>query len=469
MNFILIFIVFFLSTNLNANLLNKLLTELKNHSPHLKELEYRLYSNNELNNIVQDKYSYEIFLDANYAKQDGGITGNFFLDNIENSTFTAGLRKKIPYGLSFELSHTLNNNSLTSNVLGFSNQTIYFPVTSFALKVDLLKNFLGSKDSLELDNSILKQEKNTISLAANIQNYYLNVLHIFLRTKALKDQIHVAKTLLNSSETLLKVVNRKFNIGATERRYKIFAESNKIQAQETLLASDRAYRLSLYNLNSISGVDLSNFLDQDIEYTYIKSILNKLASYNTNNFDIKLLSLENKITQNDLSYSKRNTLPDLSLISSYAFGGLGNTFSDSFNSFPNKASFIGLSFIWNIENIASKSIERSSLLYLESIKYSLINLNYGLDNELEALKVAVASYDAQLSLAREKFEKNKSRYELELKSFDLGRSTFTELIDAQRAAAISEAELNNIKYELLIAIINTTYKKGVLAMVFEVN
>jgi len=466
------FFIIFLSSfcfNINASIINKILTELKQNSPFFKDIEYKFYSSNELHKLVYAKYSYQAFLDANYSKQDGRITGNFFIDNSENSILNFGIKKSFPYGLNFEFNHTYNNNSLTSSVLGFSNQAIYFPVTSISLKADLLKNFIGSQDKLEINSSTLKQDRNNLSLSANINTFYLNVLVNFLKTKALKDQIHVAKTLLDSSNTLLKVINRKYSIGTTEKRNKIFAESNKIESEAALLSTNRAYVVSLYNLNSFSGIDLSSFFDEEIHYEYIKSTLNKLAFYNTNNLETKMLDLELKITENELKYNSRSTLPDLSLLTSYSFGGFSNKLSDSYNSFPNRASFIGFSLLWDIENTGPKLTENSSRLYLESIKQSLIYNNFSLDNELNALRETVVSYEAQLVYAKNKLDKNKIRYDLELKAFDLGRSSFTELIDAQRSLAYSEAELNNIKYELLISIINTAYKKGVLSELFEVE
>lgn len=458
-------LILFLVGFIFSETIDDLIIKVYQESPLLKEIATRTASFDESYKTVYGKYDFQFYSDLNYTDQDGGITGNFFMQNSKYTNFEFGLRKNFDYGISAELNHSLNRTEISSDIIGQKN--IYIPVVNASLKMDLLENFMGKLDSIVLDNVVLQSEKNFINQKITVEKYLLNVLANFLKTKAIKDQLEVAIILLSSTNDLLKVVKRKFKIGSAEKRNLLYAETNYQSSQETLISTKRQYTNSLYSLNSICGFDVSNFLELTINELYLQSTYENLSKSGINNLELESLKIETKLLKNDLTIRKNYLLPSLSMAGSYSFGGADETFSAAYDTFPNKGYFIGLNLIWDIHNTSAKHFQKSTELSLEAIGFNYKYLEYALDKDLKALKESINSYYEQKAITDVKYQNCVKRLDLELKAFELGRSSMTEVIDAQRALALSYAEKNNLRYELLISIYTTAYKKGVLTEIFN--
>lgn len=458
-------LVLFLFNLLYSQLIDDLVKKVIIESPLIKEIEKRTASYDESYKSVYGKFDLEFYADANYSNQDGGITGNFFMDNVKSSNLDFGFRKKFDYGLSAELNHSLNNTKITSSIIGQRNT--YLPVVNASLRLDLLKNFLGKLDSVDIESASLKSKKNILVRQVSIDKYLLDVLSNFLKTKAIKDQIEVAKILVSSTGDLFKVVNRKFKIGSAEKRNLLYAETNYQGSQENLLETQRLYYNSVSALNAICGIEVNDFLEPKIEENYLENLFSFIEKQTINNLELSSLNYDVKLTKNELIYRKNYLLPLLALQNIYSFGGANESISSAYDKFPNRGLFIGLNFVWDISNTSPKYLQRSSELYLEALNFNIMNMGFYLDKDLDALKNSIASYYEQKKIIDSKYLNSAKRLGLELSAFENGRSSITEVIDAQNSLALAYAEKNNIKYELLMNIYNTAYKKGILSETFS--
>lgn len=425
----------------------------------VRELHYAYLAGDETAKIPRGKFDTYFYADFAYSDQDGAIGGNFSVDNILSKSFEAGLKKYWQYGLDTKLSHKYSG--ITASMPYFpAPQSGSIPVTSLSVSVPVLNNFFGVNDRREMRIIELKLAESSDTYADSREQLIYNALKLFLNTRFLKEQIKVAETLSGSAEQLLSVMKRKKKFGSTEERHYLWAESNSIDGKRGVEEAARAYRELLNKLASFSGFDPEPYVIQDLPSGFIPSVIAKVRDLELKNRELAALENQLNIAKEEEDTALNNKLPKLLLNGSVSAGGIGDNFNSAYSRWSEQGYFVGVNFIWDIANTGPGYALSASRLYMDSLDARLTYKKLEIDKNVATALNNIDSYDRQLEISEKSFAKLKRRYSLEWSAFRLGRSSMSDVVDAQNAMALSGIETVKIKYAILESVYLLAWLKG---------
>lgn len=297
-------------------------------------------------------------------------------------------------------------------------------------------------------------------------------LDMVSEVKSVFFSILLAKQALAVYEEVYKNAVENFRI--TEMRYNVqkaseldytrakAAVSNAIPSVNESLSS---IALSLWQLKAVIGLDLETDIDiignlDDYAEIMFRSIHENEDATPENNSSLRQLAIQAEELANMVKLQEAAYLPTLALSFSYSLNAMTNDFKFSeYNWSP--YSFVGLS----LQIPIFSGGKRQSNVKQAKIQYDEVKLQE--ENAERQLKIAIRQYLNQMetqmnsfSAAEDAMKTAQKAYDIASKSYSIGRSTLTDLNDAQ--LALTQAELSRCQtvYNFMIAKTNLEQTLG---------
>lgn len=255
------------------------------------------------------------------------------------------------------------------------------------------------------------------------------------------------------------------NFGQTERRYNvqkaseleyIRAKANVASAIPNVVSSESQIILALWQLKALMGVDLDMNIDvagalADYTAEMMREINEGSEDDLSGNTTLRQLAIQAEQLAQTVQMQKYAYIPTLSANFSYSMNAMTNDFK--FSQFKwSPYSYVGLSL--NIPIFSG--MKRYNDVRQAKVQQSELGLQR-LDTERQ-LKIAIRQYVTTMETnmksyysALDAVELAQKSYDISAKSYNVGKSTLTDLNDAQLVLTQSELSKSQAVYNYLVA------------------
>ena len=255
------------------------------------------------------------------------------------------------------------------------------------------------------------------------------------------------------------------NFQQTEKRYNVDkvseleyqrAKSTVQNAIPNVYDAENAVVLGLWQLKAVMGIDLDEDIDvagslMDYSLTMFRDIHENDGVSLENNSSLRQLAIQAEELANTVKMQQYASLPSLALSFSYSINAMTNDFVfKEFNWSPYSAAGLSLSIPIFAGGRRSNAVKQARNQHEQLLLQT--------ENTERQLRVAIRQYLNQMETAMKNFdaagagvETARKAYDIAAKSYNLGRSTITELNDAQLALTQSLLAQSQAVYNFVIA------------------
>ena len=280
-----------------------------------------------------------------------------------------------------------------------------------------------------------------------------------------KEAFNVYKEVYENALDNFQQTEKRYNVDkASELEYQR-AKSTVQNAIPNVYDAENAVVLGLWQLKAVMGIDLDEDIDvagslMDYSRTMFRDIHENDDVTLENNSSLRQLAIQAEELANTIKMQKYASLPSLALSFSYSLNAMTNDFVfKEYNWSPYSA--VGLSLSIPIfaggrrSNAVKQAVNQRDQLLLQT------------ENTERQLKVAIRQYLNQMETAMKNYdaagsgvETARKAYDIAAKSYNLGRSTITELNDARLALTQALLAQSQAVYNFIIAKANLEQTLG---------
>ena len=280
-----------------------------------------------------------------------------------------------------------------------------------------------------------------------------------------KEAFKVYKEVYENALDNFQQTEKRYNVDkASELEYQR-AKSSVQNAIPNVYDSENAIVLGLWQLKAVMGIDLDEDIDvsgslMDYSETMFRGIVENEGIGLERNSTLRQLAIQAEELANTIKMQQYASLPSLALSFSYSINAMANDFKFStYNWSPYSA--VGLSMSIPIfaggrrSNAVKQTRNQHEQLLLQT------------ENTERQLKVSIRQYLNQMETAMKNFnaaesgvETARKAYDIAAKSYNLGRSTITDLNDAQLALTQALLAQSQSVYNYVIAKANLEQTLG---------
>ena len=259
--------------------------------------------------------------------------------------------------------------------------------------------------------------------------------------------------------------NAVVNFNRTESRYKVDkaseleytrAKAGVAAAIPNVYNAESSVILALWQLKAVMGVDLDMDIDvagklEDYAETMFRDLEEGSGLGLEGNSSLKQLALQAEQLATSIRMQQYAYLPTLSLSFNYSVNAMANNFQFSqYHWTP--YSFIGVSLSIPIFSGGQRYYQvRQSRVQADELELQRVNaerqLKIGIRQSLQTMETAMKSHAA----AADAVATARKAYDITAKSYQVGRSTFAELNDAQLALTQTQLQASQAIYNFVVA------------------
>ena len=255
------------------------------------------------------------------------------------------------------------------------------------------------------------------------------------------------------------------NFQKTEKRYKVQkaseleftrAASNVAAAVPNVYNAESGVIIALWQLKAVMGIDLDREIDvagdlMDYAGTMFFELNEGEHASLENNTTLRQLEMQAEQLATSIRMQQYANLPSLSLGFAYSYNAMTDDFKfKDFHWTP--YSYIGISL--NIPIFAGGQryyAVKQAKVQAAELDYQRINterqLRIGIRQSLNSMETAMRTYEA----ANDALRSAQKAYDIAVKSYDVGRSTLTDLNDAQLILTQTRLNATQAVYNFLTA------------------
>ena len=315
------------------------------------------------------------------------------------------------------------------------------------VNAQLWKSLRISDQDVEL--SVEKARSSRLDMVTQVKEAYFAVL-------LAKQVFEVYKSVYENAVDNLNQIQKKYNAQKASELDLTRAKTTLANAIPNVYDSENSVILSLWQLKAVMGVDLGENIDVDgildnySEHMFYDLHVNDDFSLDRNS-TMRQLAIQAEELANNVKLQQYANIPSLALAFNYSINAMTNDFNFSeYNWSP--YSYVGLSL--SIPIFAGG--KRSNAIKQAKVQAAEINLQRA-DTERQ-LRIAIRQYLGTMDTAVNSYasaesavETARKAFSIAQKSYNVGRSTLTDLNDAQ--LALVEAELGSAQaiYSFVVA------------------
>lgn len=271
-----------------------------------------------------------------------------------------------------------------------------------------------------------------------------------------KEAFKVYKEVYENALDNFQQTEKRYNVDkASELEYQR-AKSTVQNAIPNVYDAENAVVLGLWQLKAVMGIDLDEDIDvagslMDYSLTMFRDIHENDGVSLENNSSLRQLAIQAEELANTVKMQQYASLPSLALSFSYSINAMTNDFVfKEFNWSPYSAAGLSLSIPIFAGGRRSNAVKQARNQHEQILLQT--------ENTERQLRVAIRQYLNQMETAMKNFdaagagvETARKAYDIAAKSYNLGRSTITELNDAQLALTQSLLAQSQAVYNFVVA------------------
>ncbi len=280
-----------------------------------------------------------------------------------------------------------------------------------------------------------------------------------------KEAFNVYKSVYENALENFAQTEKRYNVQKASELEYTRAKATVQNAIPNVYDSESSIILALWQLKAVMGIDLDSDIDVagsllDFSETMFYEIHKNDDVSLADNSTMRQLAIQAEELANAIKLQKYANLPSLALSFNFAYNAMTNDFKFSEYKWS-PYSFIGLSL--SVPIFAGG--KRHSAIRQASIQYDELELQR--KNTERQLQIAVHQYLNQMETCMKNHdaacaaeETARKAYDIAVKSYNLGRSTITELNDAQLALTQAKLGVSQSVYNFVIAKANLEQTLG---------
>ena len=282
------------------------------------------------------------------------------------------------------------------------------------------------------------------------------VKQAFYAVQLAKEAYKVYEEVYDNAVENFRQTEMRYNVQKASELDYTRAKTAVANAIPNLYDAENNITMTLWQLKAVMGIDLDMDIDvagelQDNAVQMFRDIHENEDASLENNTTMKQLEIQAEQLANAIKMQQFASLPTLSLAFAYSVNAMTNDFN--FREYRwSPYSYVGLSL--SIPIFAGgrrlNSVRQSKVQY-EELKLQTLNterqLKIAIRQCLNQMETSMKSYDA----AKEAEEAARKAYGIATQSFNLGRSTLTDLNDAQLALTQAQLGVSQAVYSFVLA------------------
>jgi len=307
----------------------------------------------------------------------------------------------------------------------------------------------------------LKISQNAVELAvekarASRLDMVTEVKETFYAALLAKESFNVYKEVYENAVQNFEQVEKKYKTQKASEMEYLRSKTNVANAVPNVFDAENYIILTLWKLKAVIGIDLDTEIDvegsfDDFSQTLFRDMHEHDSLGLDSNSTMKQLAIQAEQLSRNIKLKKNAYLPTLSLAFNYNYGAMANDFV--FSSYRwTPYSFVALQLSIPI---FSGGKRRSEVKQAEN-QYEQLKMQE-LDTERQ-LKIAIRNYLNTMNTNMKSFYSAETAVETAQKSFyivdksyNVGRSTITDLNDAQLALTQARLAKSQAIYQFLVA------------------
>ena len=280
-----------------------------------------------------------------------------------------------------------------------------------------------------------------------------------------KEAFKVYKEVYENALDNFQQTEKKYNVDkASELEYQR-AKSTVQNAIPNVYDAENSVVLGLWQLKAVMGIDLDEDIDvagslMDYSLTMFLDIHENDDVTLERNSSLRQLAIQAEELANTIKMQQYASLPSLALTFSYSINAMTNDFVfKEFNWSPYSAAGLSLSIPIFAGGRRSNAVKQARNQHEQLVLQT--------ENTERQLRVAIRQYLNQMETAMKNFdaagagvETARKAYDIATKSYNLGRSTITELNDAQLALTQAQLAQSQAVYNFIVAKANLEQTLG---------
>ena len=315
------------------------------------------------------------------------------------------------------------------------------------VNAQLWKSLEISDQDVEL--SIEKARSSRLDMVTQVKQAYFACL-------LARDAFNVYKSVYENALENLELTQKKYNAQKASELDLTRAKATVANAIPSVYDAENSVMLSLWQLKAVMGINLDENIDVAGKLDdYGQHMLYDLHSSSeldlSDNTTMRQLAIQAEQLANTVKLQKYANIPSLALSFAYSINAMTNDFKFSeYNWSP--YSFIGLSLNIPIFSGGSRHYAiKQTQVQAQELDIQRANterqLKISIRQYLNSMESAMKSYGA----AQSAVETAEKAYNIAQKSYNVGRSTLTDLNDAQLAYTQSRLSVTQAVYNFVVA------------------
>ena len=280
-----------------------------------------------------------------------------------------------------------------------------------------------------------------------------------------KEAFKVYKEVYENALDNFQQTEKKYNVDKASELEFQRAKSTVQNAIPNVYDAENSVVLGLWQLKAVMGIDLDEDIDvagslMDYSLTMFRDIHENDDVTLERNSSLRQLAIQAEELANTIKMQQYASLPSLALTFSYSINAMTNDFVfKEFNWSPYSAAGLSLSIPIFAGGRRSNAVKQARNQHEQLVLQT--------ENTERQLRVAIRQYLNQMETAMKNFdaagagvETARKAYDIAAKSYNLGRSTITELNDAQLALTQAQLAQSQAVYNFIVAKANLEQTLG---------
>lgn len=298
--------------------------------------------------------------------------------------------------------------------------------------------------ALDVELAVEQARSSKISMVAQVKKAYYAVL--------LAQQVHeVYKDVYDNAVKNYESTEQLYNAGKTSEYEYLRASVNVKNAEPNVYSSLTAIELAIWQLKAVMGIDLETRIGvQGNIDQYKDELLTYTVSNDVNlenNSTLTQLSIQNEQLERSIKMVKYQYIPTLSASFSYNYIAMGDDFKFKWNPYSVAGISLNLPIFDGFQKRNTIRQYKASQNMLElSIEDTERNLRVAFKNYENEITTFMKNYAA----AESTVEMAQRSYDIAEKMYELGKTTLTELNDAQLALVQAQLTMSRTVYNFMV-------------------
>ncbi len=406
---------------------------------------------------------------ANYSNLDQPTASRLVGSQFESITVTPGLQVPLHTGgtvtLEAPLSRTESNNEFSQL------NPAYETDLSVSVRQPLLRGAGAEYADRRIHIAFYQQEQAELRTKLEATRVIASIDRAFWRLAAARRELEVRVAGLDLTNAQLERAKRRVRASQAAEIEITRAESGAADQLELVINAENSLKQRQRELKQLMNdpelpIDFKTIIVPESPLSTLDvqldtpSLLDRAISQRTELMDAELQVIQRSI---DVATAKNEMLPLVTLDYTYNINGLGPAFDDSIDLAKDmnyQDHRVGLQVEIPIGNRAARARYRQSLLQ---------RMKTLTDRNVQALQIRREVLDAvdqiqtnfqRVQAARQRVSLNQRLYEGEVRQFNQGQRTSTEVLDAQIKLQDAESSLVSAETEYQIAQIDLAFATG---------